>query len=210
MKNIILLFFIISVSIFPQGNYLLRENSISVGSNYSRNPNGDKLGFNGIYTFNGIIDFSFSRSVILSEDDDDNFQNEYFFKSYFFKGNLVFISAGVGYITRYVKAELWKDFPLEIESNDFAFEFGAHLSSKIKDDKSFVISFILRQFKPTEFYKTPNASWEETKLTRSIIFDLGFILNFDPVAIEIGPRVNIEIDRGDPFYGLNCNLLLKH
>ncbi len=210
MKNTILLFFVFSISIFSQGSYLLRENSLSIGTNYCKNPDGYKLGFNGIYTFNGIIDISFARSVILFEDDDDNFQNEYFIRTYFLKGNIVFISGGVGYITRYVKAELWQNFPLEMKSNDFAFEIGAHLSSKIKDDHNFVVSFIFRQFNPTEFYKTPTASWKETILTRSIIFDLGIILNFDPIAFEFGPRVNVDIDRIDTFYGLNCNVLLKH
>jgi hypothetical protein len=126
------------------------------------------------------------------------------------KGNIFFISGGVGYFSTYSKIELWKNFPFLIESNDFAYELGLHLSSKIDASNNFVASIFYRHFNPTFYFKTPTAKWSETNLARSIIFDLGFIINLNQFAFEVGPRVNIEIDRGEPYLGLNLNLIYKH
>jgi hypothetical protein len=212
MKTIIL-FLIYIGSIFSQGMYLSRENGLSLGFIYGGNKNESKLSIAASYSLLGFVDLSYARSTFLDKENTNNFQNEYFIRAYVLKDKLpIFLSGSFGYIYNKTEAELWNNFPLTVTQEGFAYEIGLHILSDIKDkiNPKLVISILYRFFNPEETMRVQTAAITDKKIIHSLLFEAAIIYYFSQIGIIIGPRINLENDFKDNFYGINFTFMFRY
>ena len=212
MKTIIL--FLVYISpIFSQGMYLSRENGLSMGFIYGGDKNGSMLSLAGTYSLSGFVDLSYARSTFLDNGNTNNFQNEYFIRAYLLKDKLpIFISGSFGYIYNKTETELWDNFPLTVIQKGLAYEMGLHLLSDNKDkiNPKLVISILYRIFNPEETMRVPASAITNKKIIHSLIFETAIVYYFSQIGIIVGPRINLENDFTDNFYGINLTFMFSH
>ena len=209
MKAAILAIFFINAA-FSQGKYVSNENALSAGLLFGRYGTDNKYGFTGSYSVNGFLDFSFTRSSILTEESISNFQNEYFLRVYAPKKNRFFVSAGLGYLYQQFKTDLWKDFPLVFINKGVAFEGGLHLVTEEETTRRVIMSISYMYFAPTEELRTPAFVTVDSKLTRAVVFDATVVYYFGYVGAAIGPTVALDSDFNNVFFGLHSSIMLRH
>ena len=212
MKTIIL--FLVYISpIFSQGMYLSRENGLSMGFIYGGDKNGSMLSYAGTYSLLGFVDLSYARSTFLDNEKTNNFQNEYFIRAYLLKNKLpIFISGSFGYIYNKTETELWNNFPLTVIQKGLSYEIGLHILSDKKDkiNPKLVTSFLYRIFYPEETMRIPTSAITNKKIIHSLVFEAAVVCYFSRIGIIVGPRINLEDDFTDNFYGINLTFMFRH
>lgn len=207
------MFFVCTCLIFSQGRYLSRENGLSLGFLYGRSQYGNNLSFTGSYSLSGFIDLSYAHSTFLDERKTNNFQDEYFIRAYILKEKLPFFFSGsAGYIYNKTEYDLWKDFPLRITQEGFAYELGMHLTSIRKDNRNpkIVVSIIYRYFNPEETTSVPEQSVMINKFIRSLTAEAALIYYFSNLGIVIGPRFVADNDFKYELYGFDLTFILRY
>lgn len=208
----ILISILLASSAFSQGMYLPNVNGISAGFLYGQYgyQSDNKLGFTATYTLFGVVDFSYSHSSVLTEEDVRNFQNDYLIRGYLLKENRFFISGSIGYQYQEIESVLWKDFPLSFKNEGISYELGLHLATTDLTDRKIVISIFYKHFAPTMEMRTPTVRVINSDLSRVFTFDLAVIFYFGQLGIEVGPRLVLENDFNYPFMGVDLSLMLLH
>jgi hypothetical protein len=206
--KILILFLILINSVFAQGIYFNNESGLSAGANYGRYSSQDQIGFNAALTYKGRIDLSFSHSKLLTSY--FNNQNEYFIRTYLLSKEKFFISTGIGYIFQRAETELWNGYSLIAKDKGLAMEGGLHLNSKIDESKEIVFSVFYRYYNPIEELQTPETNYKKLKNITTLIFDLGYILKFNRLGLEIGPRAFFDLNGAEPYYVLNIKFMLMY
>lgn len=211
MRTIIISLLFICYS-FPQGMYLPKVNGISASFLYGQYgyDTDNKLSLSATYSILGVFDISYSRSSIITEQDINNFQNEFSLRGYLLKENRFFISGAIGYQYQEIEYKIWNDFPLSFTSKGISYELGLHLASTDQEDKKIVLSIFYKHYAPIEEMQKPTVNVRSSDLARSFTFDLALIYYLGQVGLEIGPRLVLDNDFNYPFIGLNLNLIVMH
>lgn len=209
MRTLLLTLFFTS-SALSQGAYLSRENAFSASSFYGRYDTDSKLGFAVAYSIQGFFDVSFARSSILTEEDISNFQNEYFIRGYLFRENSFFFSGGLGYLYQETRIELWRDFPLHSTSKGIIYEGALHFAPGDEKTRRVVISVSYRYSEPTTELRMPTVVINESNPARSFILDIAVVQHVGRVGLVIGPKVVLDHDSKNVFWGLSFAAMIRH
>ncbi len=205
----LLLILLFTSSAFSQGSYLSRENAFIAGVFYGRYDTDSKLGFAATYSILGFFDVSFTRSSILTDEDISNFQNEYFIRGYLFKGGQIFGSLGLGFLYQETTGQLWRGFRVKSNTDGIAYEAGLHFAS-VEKTRGLVFSLFFRYSEPTTELHLQNVVIGEIHLARSYILDIAFIQTIGQFGMVAGPRVALDHDAKNVFWGLNLAAMIRH
>ena len=211
MKTIFLSLIYVT-SIFSQGMYLSKENALSLGVMYGRYDDDNKLSLAASYSLSGSIDFNYIRSSIVNDESISNYQNEYFIRAYILKEKSpVFLSGAFGYIYQKAETELWNNYPLTDIQKGFTYQMGLHFSAiKNMESPKIVASIIYKHFNSEEEIRTLAGTMSDEEIIRSIMFEAALIYYFSQVGIVIAPRMVMDNNLDDHFYGLNLTFMLRH
>jgi hypothetical protein len=208
MKAGLAMVFLIS-SAFSQATYVSTDNALSAGFAYGRYNAEDKFGFSCSYALMGFLEASFTRTWI-PDMNIRNFQHEYFLKLYGPKKSRFFISAGIGYLHRELRTELWRDFPLLITTRGIALEAGVHLVAQEAASRRVILSLFYAYLKPTEELRTPTSRGINSGLARSVQFDAGVAYHLGNLSLIIGPTLALDSDFENVFFGLHAGAMVRH
>ena len=207
----ILWFIIASVHFaFSQGMYLDNENGFTANIDYGRFNSDSKLGFSTSYSIKGYIDLFFTRSSIIDEKRTSNYQDEYFTCFYILKNHRLFYSGGIGYVYQYSKTDLWENFPLIHTIKGASFQGGLHLILEDQKPKKIVTSLFYRYSEPIEEYKIPTGIEKHILITRSFIFEGVLIYEVSKINFILGPKLVMDYDVGNTFFGFKFSTMLNH
>ncbi|NOX36415.1 MAG: hypothetical protein GXO78_02680 [Calditrichaeota bacterium] len=202
---------IIGVSFgYGQGMYLANENGLSASIAYGRFNSDTKLELSGSYSLKGYIDLSYARSFIFDKENSENVQNEIFTRIYLFKKSRLFFSSAVGFVYLEATTDLWKNFPFTFLRRGLAFQGGLHVVLKNQKSKKLISSIFYQHSNPVVEYRTPQKSILKTSRVRLVIFEGAAIYMVGQMSFILGPRINLDIDRGSIFYGFKFSGMVRH
>jgi hypothetical protein len=202
--------FVVVTSALSQGAYVSGGNAFSAGSFYGRYDKDGRLGFTASYTLQGLVDFSFSRSSVSTNANTSNSLNEYFIKAYIRKEHRLFFTAALGYTYQQAQIDLWRGYRLDAVTKGIAFEGGVHFAATDDATRRVVVSLTYRYIEPTTELRTPTMVASDPGFKRSAMFDVAVIHYLGPLGLAIGPRIGLDFDLNNVFWGLHLSALIRH
>jgi hypothetical protein len=211
LLSIVILVFIFFNSVFSQGMYFSKEYGLSTGFIYGGGSEYNKVGFSAAFTLFGYIDFQYNHSKFYDDESNNSYQKEYFVRAYILKDKPYFFSGAVGYVHQNTEIELWRGFPLKLTNKGLALEAGLHLTSTVENKNPRIITSIFyRYYNPEEVMTVPIGRTREMKQIRSVMFEFAVVFYYSKFGFVIGPRLSVENNFEDRFYGVNLNIIFRH
>ena len=193
-----------------QEPYASNANAASASFSLGRYNTDNKWGFGISYSLKGLLQLSYTRSSILTNEHIDNFQNEYFLRFYAPQQKRFFVSFGVGYLYQKASRDLWKNYPLVFISNGVGFQGGLHLVTEDTKTTRVVVSVLYTYFEPDVELRTPEVRLIQSMLARSISCDVGIIYYLGQIGFVVGPSIALDSDFKNAFFGLQSSFLIRH
>jgi hypothetical protein len=209
IQTVILTILVVRSSL-SQEVYLSHENAVSASIFVGRYNTDNKWGFKFSYSLKGLVQLSYTRSSVLTKERISNFQNEYFLRLYAPQEKRFFFSIGAGYLYQKVSTQLWRDYPVILTSDGLGFEGGVHFVTEDTTTRRVVVSVFYMYFKPNQELQTPEILAIDSKLARSLSVDVAVVYYLGRVGLVIGPRIALDADFKNLFFGLHSSFLIKH
>lgn len=206
--GLLIIFFVSSV--LPQETYVSDENTVSGSLFFGRYNTENRWGGGFSYSLKGLIQLSYTRSSVLTENGVSNFENEYFLRIYAPQKKWFFTSIGVGYLYGKISTELWRNYPLVLTSQGVGFEGALHLVAEDSKTRRVVVSISYLYFEPEEELQTPEIRLIDTELARAFSADVAVVYYLDQIGLVIGPRLALDSDFKNVFFGAHFTLLIRH
>jgi len=197
-------------SALSQQTYVPNENAFSASLFIGRYNAEYKWGFQGSYALLGIVQVSYTRSSVLSDPHVKNFQEEYFLRVYGPRAKRFFISLGIGYLYQKVGPELLLGFPVVVKTHGVGFEGGLHYVAENSETRRTVVSVSYLHFKPREELLVPGRSFMSDKFARSVSVDVAVVYYLGQVGLVVGPRITLDTDFRNVFFGVQSSFLIRH
>ncbi|MBI5471446.1 MAG: hypothetical protein HY961_03785 [Ignavibacteriae bacterium] len=209
VAKLLLLTLLSFCSAYSQGKLVADEFAFSTDVHFGRYATDNRFGFGCGLVLKGVVELSFARSTVLTKGPVLNFEHRFFLRIFAPKPKRYFISVGGGYVSQSSSTELWKDFPLELTAKGIAFEVGLHVVLEELATRRIVASFAYTYFRPRVEMRVPMRLFTESKLSRSVAFDINAVYHLGHFDLAFGPGFALESDFRNAFVGLRCNVVVK-